>query len=139
MSAFIVNDKTITAIVTALQVKDFSSSLTDPDTGEEYNARTNPQKVGQILLNQNYRSVNYRYNEDAKPHKFQMTYKFDDKGYRDDFALGERFGCVKCYEYQACETPDYEKSEIHRVLAYLKDDIAEKMIEKLGQEMTWGL
>ena len=40
MSAFIVNDKTITAIVTALQVKDFSSSLTDPDTGEEYNART---------------------------------------------------------------------------------------------------
>lgn len=139
MSAYIVSNETITAIVQGLQRKEFSSSLTDPETMQQYNARTNPQMVGQILLNQNYKSVNYRYNEDAKPRKFTMTYRVDEKGYRDDYTLAEIYGSIRCYTYQACENPEWHDSEIDYTLRALKDDLAEKMAEKLGEEMPWGI
>lgn len=139
MSAYIVSDETITAIVQGLQRKDFSNSLADPNTGNAYHPRTNPQKVGQVLLNQNYRSVNCRYEDDENPHKFSMKYKTNEHGYRDDYTLGEMYGSVRCYMYQACETPDWIGSDIYFEMCRLKDDLAEKMIAKLGEEMPWGI
>lgn len=139
MSAFIVNNKTITAIVTAMQHKHFSTDLRNPETGEVYNARTNPQKYGQLLLNENYRSVNYRYDESNKPPVFHMEYKTREGGYREEFTLGEMYGSIQCYMYQTCETPDWIGSDIYFAMLHLKDDIAERMAEKLGDELKWGL
>lgn len=139
MSAYVVSDKTITAIVTAMQRKHFATDLQDPKTGIVYNARTNPQMYGQLLLNENYRSVNYRYDEQTQPHTFRMTYKTDDKGYRDEFTLGEMYGSIESYMYQTCETPDWVGSDIYFAMCHLKDDLAEKMLEKLGEEMPWGI
>lgn len=139
MSAFVVSDKTITAIVTAMQHKHFSTDLKDPKTGKVYNARTNPQMYGQLLLNENYRSVNYRYEEKSEPRTFQMTYNTREGGYRDEFTLGEMYGSIECYMYQTCETPDWVGSDIYFAMCSLKDDLAERMAEKLGMEIPWGI
>ena len=139
MSAYVVSDKTITAIVTAMQHKVFATDLKDPSNGNIYNARTNPQMYGQMLLNENYRSVNYRYDEQEEPHMFKMTYKTTEKGYRDDFTLGEMYGSICSYMYQTCETPEWIGSDIYFAMCHLKDDLAERMLEKLDDEMTWDI
>lgn len=139
MSAYIVSDKTITAIVEGFKYMDFQVGLTNPIKQETYYARTNPLEIGQILLNQNYKSVNYRYNESTEPHEFVMTYKTDEYGYREDYTLGEIYGCINCYMYQSCENPEWEDTEVYHALHALKDDIAEKLIRKLGDKMPWGI
>ena len=86
--------------------------------------------IGQSLLNQNYNSVNCRYAEDTKPPKFQ---------YVDiDINEGILYGCIKCYEYQACESDDYFKSKIHFSLVRLQELIIKRLLKKAGQESPYG-
>ena len=136
MSCYIVSDLTISAIVAAMAGTGFEpAGLKDEKSGIKYNSATCGQIVGQMLLDANYESVNERYDEQAHAHDFKLTQKADGR----PFTLGEMYGCIKCYEYQTCEKPGYELSEIHDVLAYVKDDLAEKMLARLGEESVWGL
>lgn len=136
MSCYVVSDLTISAIVAAMADTGFEpAGLKDEKSSIKYNSATCGQIVGQILLDANYASVNERYGEQTHAHSFKLTQKANGK----PFTLGEMYGCIKCYEYQACEQPGYELSEIHDVLAYVKDDLAEKMLAKLGEESVWGL
>ena len=136
MSCYIVSDLTISAIVAAMAGTGFEpAGLKDEKSGIKYNSAACGQIVGQMLLDANYESVNERYGEQAHAHDFKLTQKADGR----PFTLGEMYGCIKCYEYQTCEKPGYELSEIHDVLAYVKDDLAEKMLARLGEESVWGL
>lgn len=126
MSCYVVSDKTINAIVWAMRKTRYLATL------KGFSAITDPDKIGQILVNQNYKSVNSRYNEGETPHNF----KYD---YIDGLTLGDAYGCINCYMYQACETPDWVGSEIYFTLCNLKDKIAEAMAAELGQAMPWGL
>ena len=120
MSCYVVSDLTISAIVAAMADTDFEpASLKDEESGVKYNPATCGQIVGQMLLDANYASVNEYY---GKP-----------------FTLGEKYGCIECYEYQACQQPGYDNSEIHGALDYAKDDLTRKMLKKLGEECVWGL
>lgn len=134
MSCYVVSDLTISAIVAAMAARR-DAGLKDEKSGIKYNPATCGQIVGQMLLDANYASVNERYGEHSAAHSFKLTQKSDGK----PFTLGEMYGCIKCYEYQTCEKPGYELSEIHDVLAYVKDGLAEKMLAKLGEESVWGL
>ena len=113
MSCDIVSDLTISAIVCAM-------------VGTEY---------GAAGLDANFASVNARYNENAPVRVFKMKSKPDG----DLFTLGERYGCITSYENQTCVAPGYNESEIHCVLSHVKDDLAEKMIVKLGEQPSGGL
>jgi len=88
VSAYIVNDETISVIVKGFVEYDVDY------TADDY--RPDRCSIGQSLLNQNYKSVNYRYNESTKPHSFQYT--------NININEGMLLGCIDCYEYQACET-----------------------------------
>lgn len=55
------------------------------------------------------------------------------------FTLGEKYGCIQCYEYQTSQQPGYHDSEIRDVLDYVRDDLAEKVLEKFGEKRVWGL
>lgn len=105
------------------------------DDGTFYSAATCSQKVGQMLLDANFASVNERYNENAPVRVFKMKSKPDG----DPFTLGERYGCITSYENQTCAAPGYNESEIHCVLSHVKDDLAEKMIVRLGDQPSGGL
>ena len=136
MSCYIVSDLTISAIVAAMADTGFEpADLKDEKSGVKYNSATCGQIVGQMLLDANYASVNERYGEHTHAHEFKLAQKQDGK----PFTLGEKYGCIQCYEYQTCEQPGYDNSEIHGVLEYVKDDLAEKMLKKLGEERVWGL
>ena len=75
MSAFIVNDETITGMLQAM------SRRFNPHGVFTYYWEGKPHRefssvLGQELVNENYRSVNYRYREDEEPREFNSVYKY---------------------------------------------------------------
>ena len=90
MSAFIVDDGVIDVIIT----------YGWPDIKNRFGQQAN---AGQILVNENYRSVNARYNRHDTPHKYVYQIRLMDK-------LAVLRAC-QLYDYQACETKDYYLSE----------------------------
>ena len=138
MSAFIVNDETISAIVRGFEIY-----------GVEYCAegyqkpiqilidRASMRKsIGQHLVNQNYASVNGRYSEDNKPHEFHYVEI-------PNINAGMIKGCIDCYNYQTCEVDidgyDYFQSLMYYSLRNLKDKMLEKYIFDEGHEIRWGI
>lgn len=134
MSAYIVDDNTIHAIVKGFIDfhVDFASEDYTPETicGIMIDLDKTRNRIGQSLLNQNYKSVNYRYDENTKA----PEYKYKDV----DISLAIVYGCIGCYEYQACETPDYSNSKLHASLDLLKDEIAERAIRRNGEKIPYG-
>lgn len=137
MSAYVVNDKTINVIANGFvdfnieyRKKSYEIQKTSL-CGVIYDA----DKIGQIiatdLLKANYDSVNYRYNENTEPHEI----KFEKVSYN----LGELLGCIKCFNYQACEVENWEDSLIYKDLQCLKNAILVNAIKRLGFEIPWGV
>lgn len=111
MSAFIVSDKHISALVSAGSlwgVKYFHSEMWRPIRGRE-------NEIGQILLNENYRSVNYRYSEDEQPHHFRHVPSLMK------YSLLQIIKACNCYNYQACETPDYYDTEAYSIVMAIRE------------------
>ena len=132
MSAYIVNDKTIHAIVKGFRVYDATFAADDYKNAVSVitSIKELSNAIGQSLLNQNYKSVNYRYRENTDTPK----YSYEDVKINEGILIG----CIDCYEYQACETDDYFNTDIHYSLLRLKDKIIERMIKEKGQEIPWG-
>jgi len=79
----------------------------------------NPQSaeaVGAMLAAQNRRSVNFRYDEE----EIQPVYQH---GPSRSYSPVELLKIIKCYEYQSCETPDWETTEAQNFCAALKDQL----------------
>lgn len=75
MSCDIVSDLTISAIVCAMAGTEYGAAGLHDDDGTFYSAATCSQKVGQMLLDANFASVNERYNENAPVRVFKMKSK----------------------------------------------------------------
>lgn len=118
MSAFIVTDNTINALL----------GFADAYTLQKFHVGS-LNEVGQILVDENYRSVNYRYKTDDKPHTYRYsryTVKATDAAQHMD-----------CYEYQACETPDWEITLAFRICAHLRRNICKRLVSESGAEYVW--
>lgn len=137
MSAYIVNNETISIIAKAffdygvnfLYEENNQMKMIGRETSR-MRYTNDIEKIGQILLDQNYRSVNYLYDEDTPADLFEYKRLPSD--------AGVQFGCIKCYEYQSCETPDWGGSYIETSLGHLKDAITRRCLSDLGLEETWG-
>ena len=133
MSAYIVNDETISVLVKGLENYNVILS-TDYNgiarSGWLFDLGEMRQATGQKLLNENYRSVNFRYKETTKPH----TFKYKDIAVNDSMI----YGCIDNFEYQACETRDYYQTEIHWALMALKDRMLAKYLKQSGNPITYG-
>lgn len=132
MSAYIVNDKTIHAIVKAFEmynVEYIAEGYRAP-LQVIINMQDIRNGIGQSLLNQNYISVNERYREDtATP-----VYSYEEVKVNEGIILG----CIDCYIYQACETADFFESRLYESLQSLKSAMLESMIQQKGQNIPWG-
>lgn len=136
MSAYVVDNKTISALATAFETY-----------GVEYKAEnlkdTNPfgvnwlvdvaslrHDIGQSLLDQNYKSVNYRYSEESETPDFQF----------EEVAINEGIvkGCIDCYTYQACETEGFFETDLYKSLTRLRDKLLDRLISQNGYETPWG-
>lgn len=135
MSAFICNDETITCIARAFvdygvefrggAPKDWIQQICI-DRDEEI------KRIGQELLKENYRSVNFRYREENEAPEFEPAEL--NKGFDEGTVLG----CIACYEYQACETNDWEDTLVYKDLQRLKDKILMRLVRRCGMQMPYG-
>ncbi len=132
MSCYVVNNKTISAIVDGIlnYNVDYRADNYNAPVQVIIDLQKLRNAIGQSLLDQNWDSVNYRYcMHDVAP-KFEYE--------RVEVNPGIILGCVQCYEYQAGETKRYLESALHFSLQELVNKMLERYIEKDGFEIPWG-
>ena len=84
--------------------------------------------LGQVLLDENYRSVNARYRESDKAEKFVFgRSKTDRNAGFSKIELAQVFATVANYEYQASETDDFEASEAY--------SFTSRLVRKAGESL----
>lgn len=143
MSAFMVDATHIDAMLTAgLRLAGptgplswMARDLTDDDKQEAYQAgepwgpaairlynelrreltRSTADSVGAMLMAENRRSVDFRYDES----ELEEFYTFHELPGSPDPVMV--LGAISCYEYQACEHPDWTTSEAHHFCEALRD------------------
>ena len=115
MSAFVVTDATISGMLQAAMSRHPGySCMYYWHNGSHYFSGT-IQEVGQKLVDENYRSVNYRYAEDAKSHTY-IHKEVNDQSQLEIIKL------CNCYRYQSCETDDWEQTEAHAIVDALREN-----------------
>lgn len=116
MSAFIVSSKHIDALLTFAQ-----------NNGIAFKGRVKSlNAVGQCLVNENYRSVNYRYGEDKKPPKYIF------KPYPKPIPPIQAIKALWCLDYQCCELKKNNPRYNH-IYKLINDIASYKVIEKLPE------
>jgi hypothetical protein len=133
MSAFLVNDRHIDALLTWAMRPRWQAPAYYRFGDKQVTFFDNLDDIGQCLVNQNYASLNGRYGDTDPAHE----YKFK----RYDTSLLDPVRVIKacdCYNYQACETGEsYWKSEAHEII----DTIRERAIDALPgyDEAAWEI
>lgn len=145
MSAFVVSHAHIDALLTFADLKRLTDYLSyEVNHGTEKLSLT---EIGRILLAENERSVCHRYpdcTESDKPGTIgeeAIGYKF--KTWQSVFKLQHGQLCAlilkacDCYDYQACETDDYDQSIARRII----DRIRDRAIHSLPgyEDAPWGI
>ena len=132
MSAFVVGNQHITAMLSILEASFPVSPASYRYNGQAYYYRANKQELGQKLIDQNYRSVNYRYDEDTPVPEFQL-------------ALGghlwtpvEIIKACHCYNYQSCETSDWEDTEAYAISKMIERQ-AVRMLPGYNEAQAWPI
>ncbi len=108
MSAYIMNDEEINTIISYFVPTGAAEDGAWLRLGESewnYLNRDNAAKVASILMAENVRSVNAKYGEnEGRPYVFAYLSR------AHDLPVGNIIGALDCYEYQACEAEDWDKS-----------------------------
>ena len=107
MSAMIVTDSHINFILSAA-------------ASQVNMSRDEWSEIGQSLVNENYRSVNYLYREDEEPHEYRF---WVDKFEPDVKSIVAALKAIQGFEYQSCEHPDYFESEAAKTLWRINGDL----------------
>lgn len=126
MSSYVVSHETISVLVKGFEIYgvDYKAENINNDLNKK-------KRIGQSLLDQNYKSVNERLREYEL-----VTPEFI---YKDlDVDAGMIYGCMQCYEYQACETDGYFESKLHFSLMRLKDEMLKRYIRKENLGIPYG-
>ncbi len=121
MSAWIVTKKHLDYILTSY----LNLHGVDPSTLSE---------LGQNLWNENFKSVNHRYQESEVAPEYEFT------------AIPGicRYAAIKaisCLNYQSCEHEEWEKSLEKSFLTQLKTELSETLINEAPQYIAapWGI
>lgn len=107
--------------------------------GERYNylnTETAPE-VAKILMDENIRSVRYRYGEDEQmSYDSDYTFQYDPTAHKRP--VGNIIGALDCLEYQSCETDDYHQSNAWDIMNGLRKHLLKVIAEK-EETYTWGI
>jgi len=115
MSAFVVDNAHINAMLNAIAPAHEGDSATYHWQGKLHYMAGRTQEVGQILTDENHRSVNYRYNEETEPRRFQRVML------NRSFSPVEIVKLCHSYSYQSCEAPDWKETEAHAIVEALRE------------------
>lgn len=96
-------------------------------SGVQLGSDVTPDELGEMLTLENLRSINYRYpdtfgNAEDTPRDGEVfwpePYRFERHGYT--MTPAEALNAIDCYEYQACEHPEWNESEAKRFCEALR-------------------
>lgn len=93
-------------------------------------------KTGAMLWRENYKSVNYRYQERDRCPKYTLT-PFDATSPLCKNLPINVLSCIACLEYQSCEHPGWARSEAKRFLSELRD-VAIRQLPGYA-DAPWGI
>jgi hypothetical protein len=142
VSAYILDKDTIDLMVSAgLRGNGYDATLRVFWGGEWHNFSRyeNADELGQILHDQNVRSVNYRYDE-ATPTE---RYRYSGEGIAQYLGgsvipWGAVFGACHCYQYQSCETGDYYETLAHAITQAIVRKVCNIIAEQDGSPWGWS-
>ena len=100
----------------------------------------NATQVGQMLWDENFRSVKYRYEDmpldDLGGYCGESKYRFGGRGAFEKYDPVQVIKACNCLDYQSCEHPEWKASEAH---AFINALIARAICEIPGyEEAEWG-
>jgi hypothetical protein len=118
MSAYIVDDAHIDALIDIAEQYEREYRgigrgqlywyFGNPDQSRSLRDQTKTE-IGRMLQAENARSVGYRYREGQDPAALTYVYRPTKREYTPSQALM----AIRGFEYQACETPDWDRTEAH--------------------------
>ena len=76
------------------------------------------KRIGQVLIDQNYRSYNTRYDELEQPNIFEITGQ--DLMYMSRLTPVETLKALASYDYQSCETPDWQQTDAYKLVGFIR-------------------
>lgn len=156
MSAYIITEKNaayLGALANQLAIESHGSSIhiywkDSKGNKLEFELKAHDHKkcaeFATILWQENVKSVNFRYREATNVEDYKISVKLIDESVIKNFStrsmtILERIqaqNAVHCFDYQACEHPEYEKSLANAFVLYVDSIIFS--ISPEAQEIKWG-
>lgn len=124
MSAFVVNMEHIAAMVhaglTYRRYGEIQWSVPDQTSRSTGLTEDTATETGRMLVRQNVRSVNHRYRDNDDPDELAAEFEYKPSTARNMTPV-EVLKLIACYEYQACESPDWRRTEAHEFCQALRN------------------
>lgn len=132
MSAYVVEDKTISRILSYLEHQDDWSKGYILRQCAEHGIAGDLAMLGQRMMDLNVLAVNVRYGESYEADRFTFTYEIVDKM--------QAYKSLCCWSYQCAEGEIPEKSRLYRLMETLKGTIAASIVADLPawNQAEWG-
>lgn len=141
MSAFMVNDDHLDLLASVVEWGRegvyiyFSDEILPPRSdlevtrgeGNYYKTRLHASLIKEELRLENQASLWARYPDDANELWEGMTAKPYRQIFQDQVTLGQVLGALSCYEYQACESENWEKSFAFALCRSIRKAICSKI------------
>jgi len=113
MSAFIVQDSTINAVLSWSNAHNLYRIRLGRKIYNFDNVK-DLQKLGEVLIKANYKSVNDLYNSSVSTHPYEFVFT-------PKISSIECLKAISCIDYQSCEFEGWEKSQAKKILEWIKD------------------
>ena len=95
--------------------------------------------IGQSLLDANYDSVNYRYDENRKAPTYEYSEDALYESCKNGTYLADVYSAIQEYNYQACETENYFESELYHSLQDVKESMLVLLLKQQCPKADgWG-
>ena len=142
MSAYQVNNDHLDLLVTVGFMGVGSDSTLDVyhgDTWNRYNRHEHGDIVKGLLHDANRESVNYRYN-DGDQSKAEPYSRAGIAEYLGGPVIpwGHILGALRCFEYQACEHPEWSTSLASAIIEKIRYKVCQRITEEAGGMWEWS-
>lgn len=131
MSAFIVSDYHINALVSWAADRHGYRAVTYYHAGRRRDIREAPARVASVLYAENVRSVNARYDEAERADGFRFKRVATSR-----LKAADIVNACNCLDYQSCETPDWRETEAFAIVDAIRDAAVRDLCESSS---VWAL
>lgn len=141
MSAYQVNNDHLDLLVTMAFIKigDATLDVYHGDDWHRFNQYEHGDIVKGILYTANLESVNYRYKESTAttPEPFSNSGIFQYLG-GVVIPWGHVLGALRCFEYQACEHPEWSESLAKAITDKIRHKVCQAITDEAGGMWEWS-